>query len=317
MLQTRSKGLKGWLKKYYLWLLLVGIALGLLALGYWLTRPADQTAIKYTPLKPLNVITGPPQAPFNKPIAMAVGLNGELFVVDSGNQRIAVISEDGRFMMAFGGPGSGRAELVTPRSIAVAPSGQVYVADPGKGAVLVFDGLGSYLYTIADQSKTSFKPVSLKADRNGNIFVFDEVTSKFRVYDQMGKLKEDFPKGDGPGLKNIQALDFDPEKNITYGVEANQPQYLKIEGQQILKQGDRKLVDPKGVIYNRSYQLVFVSDAFYHKVLVFNDGRYLGEFGGKGNDMNSFLNPTGMAFDEKGKLYIADTDNNRIIIYSY
>lgn len=306
------------LKKYYLWIVLALVVLGLVGILIFILWPEEQPAITYEPLKPKNVITGPPETPLKKPIAMEVGLRGELYVVDSGNQRIVVFGEDGRFIMSFGSPGSGRAELVKPQGVAVAPNGQVYVADPGKGAVVVFAGDGSYLYTIEDSDKASFQPLSVKADSKGDIYIFDNVTGNFRVYDDQGKRKADYPAESTKGLKEIRAIDIDPEKGIVYGIGAGQSKYLKMQHSSVIKQGDKSLVEPMGIVYNQSYNLVLISEASSHKVLVFRDGgTYLGEFGGYGNGMAEFSRPTGLAFDEQGKLYVADTDNNRIVIYAY
>lgn len=309
--------LKKWSKKYYLWFfLLVCVLLITILLVINFNQKPDP--VGYEQLKPYNIVAGPPENQFNKPTAVAVGLKGELYIIDSGNQRIIVLEEDGRYSAKFGGPGSGRAELVNPVSIDISPNGTVYVADRGKEAVIVYNGDGSYLYTIGEEPAGSFKPLSVQIDNKGNAYIFDTVSRKFRVYNSHGKKISDFISKAMGSFENITALDMDPEEGKVYGLDSGKRNYFESTGTATKFLGEDRLVEPQGLIYNRSKQLVLISDSYKNKIIIFGkDGNYLGEFGGTGDGMTNFKNPAGLAFDEQGKLYIADKDNNRVVIYTY
>ena len=67
---------------------------------------------------------------------------GEVFVADTGNERIQVFGADGRFRRAFGGYGSEPDRLIEPVGLAVGPDGNLYVADSGNARVSVFTPAG-------------------------------------------------------------------------------------------------------------------------------------------------------------------------------
>lgn len=76
----------------------------------------------------------------------------EIFVSDTGNERIQVFSKDGTFLRAFGGFGTGRGELQEPTDIALGPDGNLYVADSGNGRIVVFSPQGDVVSEIQVES---------------------------------------------------------------------------------------------------------------------------------------------------------------------
>lgn len=306
---------KRWLHKYYLWLVMAGVIL----IGCAIVLPkvfGNKPAIAYNAMTPYNVVTGPPGNEFKNPVALAVGLNSELYIADKGNQRIIVMEEDGRFSMVFGGPGSGRAELGEPVGLDIAPNGNVFIADQGKQAVLVFNSKGEYLYTISD-AKGTLVPLCIKTDKKGNAYVFDRAAKKFRVYDSQGKKIKEFPSRKLITDNSITAIDIDPDKGRIFGVSSDRSEYYEFTEDNIMTYEAGEVNEPGGIVYNRSKRLVFISDAYNNKIVVYDEqGKYLGEFGKTGNGMSEFRQPGGMAFDETGKMYVADRGNNRIVIYT-
>lgn len=62
----------------------------------------------------------------------------EIFVTDTGNERVQVFASDGTFLRAFGGYGTEPGKLLEPVGIAIGPDGNVYVADTGNNRLSVF-----------------------------------------------------------------------------------------------------------------------------------------------------------------------------------
>ena len=61
---------------------------------------------------------------------------------------------------------------------------------------------------------------------------------------------------------------------------------------------------------------VFTSDPEGSRIIKFsNDGALLSVFGVRGNDLSSFNLPIGLAFDVVGNLYVADSGNQRILVF--
>jgi uncharacterized protein (TIGR03663 family) len=91
-----------------------------------------------------NNSTDPNVSPglFYGPRGIAVA-DGELFVADTGNERVQVFASDGTFLRAIGGAGSEPGQLLEPVGVAVGPDGLVYVADTGNERISVFQTDGT------------------------------------------------------------------------------------------------------------------------------------------------------------------------------
>lgn len=90
-----------------------------------------------------NLMTGL----FFGPRGVAVS-GDEIFVTDTGNERIQVFAPDGTFLRTFGGYGSGPGQLVEPVGIAIGRDNNVYVADSGNARLSIFSKDGTPLSQI-------------------------------------------------------------------------------------------------------------------------------------------------------------------------
>lgn len=84
------------------------------------------------------------------------------------------------------------------------------------------------------------------------------------------------------------------------------------------KGGDTgKLARPRAIAIDDINKRIYVSDYLRHAVLVYNiEGKYLFEIGGKGDSPGSLLYPGAVAVDKTGRLYVSDTFNHRVQIFS-
>jgi sugar lactone lactonase YvrE len=105
-------------------------------------------------------------AALNTPNGIAVAANGNVYIADSGNNRIRMISavtglihtiagtgeagppDADDIALGDGGPAK-NARLDSPMDVAVAPGGDVYIADMGHHRVRVIDGKTGIITTIA------------------------------------------------------------------------------------------------------------------------------------------------------------------------
>ena len=122
--------------------------------------------------------TGPGQFNFVRDPAPADGLAyggvaasplggpfGNVYVADSGNDRVQEFDHDGTFIRQFGGNGSADGQFMDPIDVAVGPSGLVYVVDDVRDDVQVFSPEGSFLMKVgshgsATDSSTTPAPCS-------------------------------------------------------------------------------------------------------------------------------------------------------------
>ena len=110
---------------------------------------------------------------FNKPSAVAIAANGDIFVADghggTSNARIVKFSKDGKFIMTWGKKGSAPGEFNIPHALAFDSKGRLFVADRGNNRIEIFDQNGKFIEEWPQFSR----PSGISIDRNDVIYVAD------------------------------------------------------------------------------------------------------------------------------------------------
>jgi NHL repeat len=120
--------------------------------------------------------SGPGQ--LSSPAQIAVASNGDLYVADSGNDRVAVFAGDGTFRRAFGA-----AQMLEPKDVALDGAGRAFVADTGNDRVAVFSGEGAFLFAFGEAELTD--PSGVAVD-GSNVFVADTGNDRVAVFTDAG-----------------------------------------------------------------------------------------------------------------------------------
>src|SRR5207247_784328 len=131
-----------------------------------------------------------------EPRGVAVDGQGNVYVADTWNARIAKFDPSGKFLKNWGEGkqdlGSGRRATMTdgteagnaaeplgffgPRAVAVDGQGNVYISDTGNKRIVVTDSEGKYLYQWghpgADPGAFS-EPIGIAVDDQGRVYVAD------------------------------------------------------------------------------------------------------------------------------------------------
>ena len=98
--------------------------------------------------------TGPGQFAFSKGHSrwgdLALGPDGNLYVLDALNSRVQVVAPDGAYLREWCGAGSAPGQFTDPKGIAIDRAGLIYVADGGNRRVQVFDDAGQVLAAWED-----------------------------------------------------------------------------------------------------------------------------------------------------------------------
>jgi DNA-binding beta-propeller fold protein YncE len=139
---------------------------------------------------------------FFGPRDVAVTAN-EIYVVDTGNERVQVFTPDGTFVRSWGGYGTGETQFIEPVGIAIGPDDRVYIADSGNGRISVFarDGTPLAQWTVeAWQGQQYFEPY-LAFDQFGRLYATSAGTASVEVFDLEGNHLQSFIDGGGEAFE--------------------------------------------------------------------------------------------------------------------
>jgi len=248
-----------------------------------------------------------PAAQFNAPSGLAVDSAGNLYVADTGNNEIRMITPSavvstpaGTVLEGFADGQGNAAQFSGPSGVAVDGSGNLYVADTGNDTIRqIASGWGvTTMAGTASQGGSSdgqgasarFQgPSGLGVDGAGNVYVADTGNSTVRkitaddVVSTLAGLAAVYGSSDGPG----SAADFNLPTGIA--VDTSGTVYVADTGNNIIRR-----IDATGVVTTPAGTA----------------GQY-GSVDGTG-PAAQFIGPTGVAVNGSGGVYIADTGNNTI-----
>jgi len=234
------------------------------------------------------------KALLNQPMGVAVDAGGNLYIADTGNNKVRMVYPDGTIgtlagngNAAFFGDGGDAltAALHAPRAVAIDATGVLYVADTLDHRVrTIVDGI---IDTVAgrgqgfggDGSQASNAllnfPSSLTTDSNGNLYIADQDNGRIRKVSAAGIISTV-----ADSLSNPQGVTVDRAGNV-YVSEAGHNRIRKVAGD-----GTVTTVAGNG-------QCCYTND------------------GGPATSA-SLNSPWGIAADPSGNIYFADSANDAI-----
>lgn len=147
-----------------------------------------------------GIIKADGQFPVSKmyPVMVQMNSSGEMYVLDSRQRQIALLSSSGApkgILEPTGVPGQ---KNMVPKSIKIDPEDRLYILDIFSERVLVLDQGGKFLRAVALPEEYGFFS-DIAVDRQGNIFLLDSVEAA--LY-KAGKEEEKFTSLTG-GLKEF------------------------------------------------------------------------------------------------------------------
>ncbi len=205
------------------------------------------------------------------PSGVDVDAAGEVYVADTGNDRVCRFGPDGteRWCQGSRGPKAlGRFE--NPRDVAVL-GGKVYVADTGYNRVQVLDAATGDPLSAWPTRFGTIMGISAGVDGAGNpvVLVTESSADRVRVYTPGGTLVRSIGQGSGPGQ---------------------------------LAQPRDAATDDAGNVY--------VADYRNSRVAVFSPtGDWIGGWGVNGTGPGQLKRPYGIDLDAGGDVYVADSNN--------
>jgi sugar lactone lactonase YvrE len=169
-------------------------------------------------------------------------------------------------------------QLIAPYGLAVDSKGRIYAADQRVGAIFIFNTETKSLEMIRNRFEASFKLLNgLAIDDNDRLFVSDGDLNHILVFNAQHKQEEVITEG---------------------------------------------LAHPVGLAIDKENRLLYVADSTLDQVLVYDADSFklLRKVGRTGHNheltsQGDFANPTNVAVDSEGNLFVADTLNDRVEMF--
>lgn len=317
-------------KRFLLVLLLLLMAfLTILIIWYFLFRQ---------PINPIPVIPTSQVPAYStsmygvtRPLGVAVTPSGDrIYLTEGGAPGSALVLDGAGNQIAEMTPPAELAANFQPTYLAIDPvTGEVYMTDRLSGSIHVFDREGAYLREFAlAVPRPGWQPVGIAFDAAGTLFVSDYAGPAQQVVaiDRAGAIVRTLGEAEGLNFPNGLAVD---KAGFVYVTDSNNGRLLRFgsdgAGVPVVGRGVAagKFGLPRGLFIDGSARL-FAVDTTAQAVLIYRvpEGsvttlEFLGSFGVQGIGEGQFAFPSTIASDTRGHVYVTDTFNNRVQMWSY
>jgi len=211
----------------------------------------------------------------SEPFDLALDSKGNIWISDTGNNRIEEFDEKGEYLFQFGKVGSGKGEFKSPKGIVIDSSGNLWVVDSGNNRVQKLNSKGEWICEFGKEGSGEAElksPTGIALDSSDRPFIADT------------------------GNDRIQKLNSKCEHLSTFGKKGSANGELKA---------------PEGILSDAKSRL-WVVDTGNNRTQRFTGSfGFVSKFGEAGTGNGHFESPVGIAADFQERLWVADSGNDR------
>ena len=247
-------------------------------------------------------------AQLNLPCGVALDSSGNLYIADYYNNRVREVS--GGLITTVAGKGTAgfsgdsglatKAQLNNPTVVALDPSGNLFIGDYGNNRIREVSG--GTIFTAAGNGTAGFSgdngnaaisqmhlPYSVAVDSNGDVFIADYQNNRVRKVSS----------GIVTTMAGTGVAGYSGDNGPATSAQLNHPSAV--------------MLDSSGNLYIADSGNSRIRKITAGTITTVTGNGTAGYGGDNGSALTAEINqPTGLALDSSGNLYIADTLNNRV-----
>jgi hypothetical protein len=257
--------------------------------------------------------TGNGNNQFNHPYGVAVDPAGNVNVVDSGNNRIQKLGQNGTYISSWYSQGGGNGLLAHPNKITTDSNGNIYVVDTDNKRIQEFDSGWNYIRTFSGGQLGS--PQGVGVDSNGNVYVSGD--GRVVKFDSSGAVVNAFssfyltvPQGLVVSGGLVYVADTRSQGFAMFNLDGTSAEVW----QATTGTADGHFNGATDITVDKDGNF-YVADTGNNRIQKFSPSRsHLATWGGPdpGSGDGQFNGPTSVAVDYDGNIYVTDKGNSRI-----
>lgn len=180
-------------------------------------------------------------------------------------------------------------------------------------------GRPRFAFSIAGPAGGLLRPMAVVESAAGDVYVADTGHAVVQVFDHAGQFLRTVgrpaatrPPGDGELVYPVGLAVDDQNRLYVADVQAGRIVVFSPAGEFAGTLGEGQVGSPAGLVYHAGR--LFVNDLSAQQVVVLDQDRVLARYGGPAGDRLAYANYS--AISPGGQLAVADSNNNRVVIFS-
>ncbi|MGK0188408.1 MAG: iron(III) transport system ATP-binding protein [Verrucomicrobiales bacterium] len=293
----------------------VALAMFVLLLGTSCDEDSDFPPLSCKSVTPWHI--PPIKSRLPGPRSVAVDGNDGIVVLDNAG-RVLVFSADGKVQREWMMP---EYDVGRPEGAVVLDDGRVVVCDTHYHRVVIFDDAGKVLKMFGEYGRATGQfiyPVAVAVDSDNQLYIGEYGSNdRIQVFTPEGIFVRQFGGfGTEPGeFQRPSGIVWHEGKVFVADAINNRVQEFTDRGDyvRILSKPDADLKFPYDLSLAPDGSLFIIEYGAGRITQMNQQGDILARFGSSGRGREQFVTPWGIAVDSKGRIYVADTGNRRLV----
>jgi DNA-binding beta-propeller fold protein YncE len=257
----------------------------------------------------------------NDPNAIGLDPVGNLYIADTGNNRILKLNQEGELLASVGGFGWENEQFDQPLDVDASNGLDVFVADFNNERIERYDRDLNYLSSFKSPENTPPElrfgfPVSVGISRHGELFICDSENNRVLKLGPEGEPSStfgDYNWGDGKLEKPVRIRIDARDQVYVADVDARCVVVFDYHGNYLYRIGREWLREPRGITWLG--KTLVITDTGLHQLIVCGeDARPQSRLGNEGTGLGAFKRPVDAVIDGN-KLFVLDSGNARVQVF--